>query len=143
MANIGIVIATDENVATVEKYKASVCDSCAKKNKIGACDACSDRDETSAERCIAYNSIGAQVGDKVEYSKNRGAGIVFALVVFALPLVCALISYLIAMMLTDDPGTGGRTAVACFAFAMIAVGFYAYKVSKRRCEHTITTILDD
>lgn len=143
MAEIGIVIATDENTATVERRKVSICDTCSKKNKIGACETCSDRDEQVAERFVALNSIGAEIGDKVEYTKNRAANAVFAFVVFVVPMICALIAYLISMLIIDDPAASGRTAVAFFALAMIAAGVYSYRVSKRRCEYTISAVLDE
>lgn len=143
MAEIGIVIATDENTATVERCKTSICDTCSRKNKIGACDTCSDREEQATERCVALNGIGAVIGDKVEYTKNRAANAIFAFVVFAVPLICALAAYLISTLIIDDPGTSGRIAVAFFALAMIAAGVYSYVSSKKRCEYTISAIIDE
>lgn len=143
MAEIGIVIATDEKTATVAKCKASICDTCTKKSKIGACETCSDREEQAAERCVALNTIGAEIGDKVEYAKNHVANVIFTFVVFLVPVICALIAYLISTLIIDDPGASGRIAVAFFALAMIAAGLYSYKSSKRRCEYTISAILDE
>lgn len=143
MAEIGIVIATDEKTATIEKHKPSICDNCTRKTKIGACDTCSDREEQVTERCVASNIIGAEIGDKVEYVKNHAANAIFALVVFVLPIICALVAYLISTLIIDDPGASGRIAVAFFALAMIAAGLYSYKSSKRRCEYTISAILDE
>ena len=143
MANIGIVIATDERTATVERCKTSVCDTCSRKNKIGACDKCADREEQAAERCVEDNSVGAEVGDKVEFVKNRRAGLFFAIVVFAVPMICALVAYLVASMITDDAAVSGRLAILFFAIAMIGAGVYSYKVSKRRCEYMISAVYDE
>lgn len=142
MANLGIVIAIDGNIATVEKCRTSICDICARKNKIGACDTCFDKEEQATVKCLADNSIGAEIGDKVEYVKNRRASFAFAIVVFVAPLICTLVAYLVSSIITDDPGVSGRIAVVFFAIAMVVAGLYSYKVSKRRCEYMISAICD-
>ncbi len=142
MTKIGTVIATDGNIATVEYYQKTICDSCYKRNKIGACDSCPNRTEQEFEKILAHNKIGASVGDKVEYVEAKSVNFIFTLLTFISPFICALIAYFISALFTQDEPTKIKIFGSCFAVALIPACIYSYKSSKKRCNHTIVSVVE-
>ena len=142
MAECGIVIATDNEIATIEVSKSSVCSECNKKSKIGACDTCSNKDEIKNERYIAYNQAGATVGDKVEFLRAKGKNAIFAMIVFVLPIVTAILAYFVASNFIEDDTVISKIAITVFFVFMVFAGGYSYFASKKRCDYTITAIIE-
>ena len=141
MTKYGLVVAVDDGVATIEVNNNEICENCTKKKKIGACDSCKDKDESKSERYVAYNPVGACVGDKVEFNKSSGKNFLFTLVVFILPLVVAVLLYFVASNFTDDETTKNKVARIAFFVSMAFAAGYSYFSSKKRFDHTIVAII--
>ncbi len=142
MTKQGIVIATDGVMATVQYSVKSKCDTCKKRTKIGACDSCPDYSDRAAVRIVAYNRIGAEVGDTVEYGRAPSENMIFALLVFAFPIVCAVISYFISVLFIDDNAAKSRVALIVFGIATAFACAYSYKHSKKRCDYSINRVVE-
>ncbi len=88
MENIGTVILTDKDMATVSVRRVSACgENCAHCS--GAC-------ETTKATCIAKNTIGAKVGDTVKVESNSKDVIRAAVVLYMVPVLAAIFSVVVA-----------------------------------------------
>lgn len=142
MAKQGLVVAIEGDMATIESCKSSKCESCTKRTKIGACDACSDNEEKAPDRVVAYNRMGAAIGDKVEYAKTKSSGIILAVISFVVPVIFAMLSYFVCTVFTDNEQIKGRVVAASFAVALLFAGVYSYKLSKKQCDHSVVCVLE-
>lgn len=138
----GIVIAVDGDMATIELSENTKCDTCPNRKRIGACESCSDYSDIAQKRFVAKNKIGAEIGDFVEYGRAPSEGLVFTFIVFALPIIAAIMSYFISVLFTDDNDTMARIALATFGVATVLACFFSWKRSKRHCDYLINKVID-
>lgn len=143
MTKQGTVIATDGAMATIELTEASKCVECPKRTKPGACEKCPDYSESASARIVAYNKIGADVGDKVEFGRSVSENLLFTVLIFALPLISAVLAYFISVLFTDDSGINSKIAAGAFIIATALACAYSYKHSKTRCDYSIIKVVDD
>jgi positive regulator of sigma E activity len=141
MTKQGKVIATDGAMATLELDVVSKCTDCAKRAKPGVCEKCADYSESSSSRVVAYNKLGAEVGDTVEFGRALSENLIFTLLVFALPLVCAVMAYFISVLFIADNGIKTKIVSAVFIIATAFACAYAYKRSKTRCDYSIIKVV--
>ena len=95
-----------------------------------------ERTHTS-ERHISVNSVDAQVGDVVEYTKNRFVNVLLSLITIFLPLVLMVVSYIALKLITADDQLSGRISLGVLALSMIGMALCSYKLSKIRCDYKI------
>ncbi len=143
MIKQGKIIAVDGNKATVEEYEKSLCDTCPKKNKAGACDTCPHKRETDPERVVALNNAHAEVGDIVEYSKSNLAIVLSTLIAVIVPIICYVLSHFIFGLIIENVSTVAKLSLAVLIIGMIAAAVYSYFSSKRRCDHTVMSVIED
>ncbi|MBQ4562408.1 MAG: SoxR reducing system RseC family protein [Clostridia bacterium] len=91
MIQKGKVISLDGEYAVVEVMRTSGCVGCSKQE---GCIACKKKIST-----LAYNRVGAAVGDNVTLESESKTVLFYALVVFVLPLVLAIGGYIASSLL--------------------------------------------
>ena len=143
MNKYGVVVATEENLATVEIYDNPNCTSCTKRANRAVCRACADYDEASKIRLVAVNEAMAEVGDGVRLNVSKMQKIFSNMLTFVFPIVCAVISYFCVSVFTDADYIKAGSATAAGLVAMIVAGLYSYKVSKNICEYKIISVIKD
>lgn len=141
MSKIGIVVAIDNQMATLDCTPASKCDTCPKRSKVGACNICPDFSEHSKSLIVAKNNIGAEVGDKVLYGRALSENMILILAMFVFPFICAIISYYISVLFTDESGIMSKVALTAFVLSTAFSCYYIYKRSGKQCEFTIIDII--
>lgn len=136
----GVVVAKDGGLATVEIYNNPNCLDCKKRTNQVACRSCTDYDEKPSFRIVAMNDNGAEIGDRVRVKESKKQKLILALVSFVIPIVCAVVAYLLMSLLTDDEQTISRVAVISAIVAVMIAGLYSYKVSRNTCDYKIISI---
>ena len=143
MSKKGIVVAKDGSLATVQIFNNSKCLECDKVLNREACQSCAAYDENSTLRALALNDLGAEVGDRVCVAASKRQKVLFGLLSFIIPVVCAGAAYLLLSLFTDDDAIRSKTALIAFVVAMIFAGAYSYKISKTSYDYRITTITEE
>lgn len=85
MIQKGIVISCEEEFAVVEVMRTSACAGCSKQE---GCIACKKKVKSRA-----YNPNGAEVGDRVTLETDSGTVLLYALLVFLVPLILTIAAY--------------------------------------------------
>lgn len=137
MVKKGIVVAADGNMATIEEIRSNYCLECISRGNSNNCIACKKREQTSSERHISLNSIDAQVGDVVDYTKNRFANVILSLMTIILPVFLMIVTYIVLNLITSDDQLSGRISLGVLAISMIGMALCSYKLSKIRCDYKI------
>ncbi|MBO5967491.1 MAG: SoxR reducing system RseC family protein [Clostridia bacterium] len=137
MLKKGIVVAADANMATIEELRTSYCFECISSGHSNNCLVCKKREPHTSERHISVNSVDAQVGDVVEYTKNRFVNVLLSLITIFLPLVLMVVSYIALKLITADDQLSGRISLGVLALSMIGMALCSYKLSKIRCDYKI------
>ncbi len=111
MKEIGTVVKADKKNIKVRMERKSAC---------GNCNMCGFKQGDMHVDLHCENTVGANVGDKVEMEIETSTVIISASIVYLIPLVCALVGFLIAYL-------AGVSELAQFGGLMIgvAVGFFA------------------
>lgn len=135
--NIGKVIATDKRMATVECFSDESCISCNKRE----CGRCPYFDGATPPRIVAHNSIGATVGELVEYRRSTSESLIFFFFVFALPCVIAVITYFVSALFTDDAVTRTRILLIALVIVTSISCVYSFKRMRNRCDYSVKRIL--
>lgn len=130
MTQKGIVKKTEGEYAYVSVMRTSACDACHAK---GFCVECK---KTMDAR--ALNSVGAEAGDTVELESPTGTVLGYAAIMFLLPVVSAIGSYLIASLWLAE---AMRLIVSLAFFIAAFVFIYLFFNSKRIREKNTVTIV--
>lgn len=137
MVKKGIVVATDGNMATIEEIRSNYCFECISSGKNNDCLNCKKREQTASDRHISQNSLDAQVGDVVEYTKKRFANVILSLMTIFLPIFLMVVTYIVLNLITSDDQLSGRMSLGVLAISMIGMALCSYKLSKIRCDYKI------
>lgn len=137
MVKKGIVVATDGNMATIEEIRSNYCFECISSGKNNDCLTCKKREQTASDRHISQNSLDAQVGDVVEYTKKRFANVILSLMTIILPIFLMVVTYIVLNLITSDDQLSGRMSLGVLAISMIGMALCSYKLSKIRCDYKI------
>lgn len=141
MIKKGIVVAADGIMATIEELSESCCLDCIDSGKNNNCLTCKNRSQGCAERHISVNTVEAQVGDIVEFSKNKFENVISSLMIFAVPIILMVITYIVLNLITSNDQLSGRVSIGILVISMICSGAYSYKLSKSRCDYKIISKL--
>lgn len=136
------VKALQDDLAIVEAERASACEGCHKKTEgENGCSVCSLVGGDRRFTATAENSIGAQVGDIVFVESATSRVMLYAAMVFLLPILLAFGGFAIAAIFTDH--TGGRLIGALIGFLLCFLGLRIYSayLQKKRPDVVITEIL--
>ncbi|MBQ8311108.1 MAG: SoxR reducing system RseC family protein [Clostridia bacterium] len=123
------VVAVDGDFATVESVRTSACEGCHKAED-GGCSVCSLMGSDQKISTRAYNPIGAVVGDRVMVESNTGRILLYAAIVFLLPLVLGFLFWGLTACLTDS--ILWQVCGGCFGFVICFVGVFFYSRNKRK-----------
>ena len=137
MVKKGIVVATDGNMETIEEIRSNYCFECISSGKNNDCLTCKKREQTASDRHISQNSLDAQVGDVVEYTKKRFANVILSLMTIILPIFLMVVTYIVLNLITSDDQLSGRMSLGVLAISMIGMALCSYKLSKIRCDYKI------
>lgn len=135
------VIEVNGKTAVVEAARKSACDGCHRNADGQSCTVCT---LLGGERIIsttAKNNVGAAVGDTVEIESATGKILIYALIIFILPLVAAVASYFIAQLCGAGEAMRLLFALVGFAAVMTADVIISKAVGKSRCEVNIVKII--
>ena len=140
MKTIATVIATDGRIATVEVERTSACEGCHKNADGKGCSVCSLVGGERKFSARAYNEIGAKVGDRVMIESRTERVIWYAVLVFVLPLLVALLGYAVAAVFSVSDACRIVCALVGFVGSFMGLWFYSGHVQKRRCDIVIAEI---
>ena len=140
MQTKAVVIATDGMFATVETERKSACEGCHKAEE-GGCSVCSLMGSDRKIATKAINTVGAQIGDTVMIESNTSRMLWYAVLVFILPILVALIGWGISSLFTAKLAVQTISAFAGFALSLLGVAIYSKKISTCRCDVEIIEIL--
>lgn len=137
------VISVSGTRATVETARTSACEGCHKMAQGSrGCAVCTlvgggnQRFTATAE-----NPVGAKVGDRVTVESATGRVLMYAALVFLLPLVFCFAGWLIASRITPEPLWQAAGAAVGFVGCFAALWGYSRHLRKRRADVIITGIL--
>lgn len=116
----GVVISTNANQACVrvtKKSSCSGCDNCTQKNKCHAEFVLVETPDSYDIKVI--NDLGAKTGDTVEIYTDSKMSLTLALITFVVPLLAAVVSYLLADILFAENQAILLTSLLMIAFFII------------------------
>ena len=119
MRQKAVVVAVKDSVATVEVLRSTMCEGCEKSKDGGACACGALLGATRSMRADAENPVGASDGDTVEVETDSRTVLGSAALVFLLPVVLALVFYLIAESLTASETIPLIAAGAGFVLSVV------------------------
>ena len=130
--------------AIVESQRLSACEGCHKSAEgENACSVCSLLGGDRAIRTEAENSVGAKVGDRVVIESRTGRMLLYAALVFLLPVVVALCAYGIVALFCEIEGWRLGASAASLICAFLGLFAYSKSVQRKRCDVEITEIVQD
>lgn len=120
----------DEKHALVRTVRKSACSECHNQNSKActACDICFSPDTLDA---VAENSVGAKKGDRVIIEASSKDVISLAALVFIVPVITAVIGYIIGYLCGAGEDISVLSAFIGFAFG-VAVAFVTGKLLPKR-----------
>ena len=130
MEQIGIVMKTNGDRATVSVARASACEGCHRHAE--GCTACSLLGGDNRHTATVANPIGAKEGDLVEIYAPEGRVLFYAALVFLFPILLAAAAYLLASaFLGDNLLAVGLLTAGGFLLAFLIVFIVSAAVSKK------------
>ena len=142
MQTRAVVVAIDGIFATVESERKSACDGCHKAEE-GGCSVCSLMGGDRKIATKALNTAHAQVGDVVTIESKTTRMLGYALLVFILPIVVALLSWGIASQFTANSAISTAFAFAGFVLSLCGVALYSKKILACRCDVEIVEVVTE
>lgn len=115
MIQKGKVISLEGEYAVVEVMRTSACVGCSKQE---GCIACKKKITSRA-----YNGIGAKVGDNVTLETKSNTVLWYALLVFVLPLVLAIGSYMAASVFISRQSVQILVSTCIFLLTYVIIYF--------------------
>lgn len=136
------VVAVDGKYATVESERMSACEGC-HKSENGGCTVCSLMGADRKITARAFNPLGAVVGDQVVIESSTERILLYAALVFLVPLISGLIFWGVSALITNN--ILWQICSGCVGFVISFVGVFFYSRSKKDsdCDIQITEILKD
>lgn len=135
------IISLEGEVALVECRRKSACDGC-HKNSEGGCGVCSLTGADATITLRALNRAGGEVGDRVEIGSGTGRVLLYAALVFILPLAAALLGWLIGLWAGGEKALPAALAGAGFAVSFIGVWLYSRVRVSRRCDAVVAAVIE-
>ena len=134
------VISTEGEFAVIKTERTSACEGCHKATD-GGCSVCSMLGSDKVLCTRALNKVEAKVGDTVMVESRTGRMLMYAALVFLLPLILALAGWGIASTLTDRLYWHLIAAAIGFVGCFAGLFFYSKHLKNSRCDIEITEIL--
>lgn len=142
LEQVGLVVDTEGDIATVSFMRASACEGCHRHAE--GCSACSllggDRRHTTRVK----NPIGARPGDRVRVAAPEGRLVAYAALVFLFPILLALLAYLIgAAVWGGSSMPAGLLAAGGFLLAILVIILVSARVAKKPPEAEIIALINN
>ena len=138
------VKALQGDLAIVEAERASACEGCHKKTEgENGCAVCSLVGGERRFTATAENHIGARIGDTVFVESATSRVMLYAAMVFLLPILLAFGGYGIVAIFTDQTGFRLIGALVGFLLCFLGLRIYSAHLQKKRPDVVITEILSD
>lgn len=142
MITLAKVVSTDSKYAIVEAARKSACEGCHKNADGKSCSVCSLLGGERLIRAKAKNTVNANVGDTVEISSSSGKMLIYAFLVFILPLITAIVAYFIASETSFTEGIRLLFAAAGFLAVLFADMIISKVIDKKCCDIEIVKIIN-
>ena len=143
MKNEATVISLEGKTAVVEAMRLSACEGCHKNEDGTGCSVCTLMGGDSRFRAKAFNSVGARVGDRVVIESHTGRMLLYAVLVFLLPIVVALVCYFAVQALTDRSAWQLGGALVGFAATFVGLFLYSGQLQKKKLDIVITEVIEE
>lgn len=143
MESIGRITEIRDGTAIVEIRRTSACEGC-HKNAEGGCSVCTmlGGEKSRTMRASVRNPLGAEIGDTVRIESPTDRTLLWAALVFLLPLAMTAAGFAIACAISRNAVVravgAGAGFVLCFAGLRIASGI----LGKREPSATVTEIIE-
>lgn len=126
--------------AVVETERRSACDGCHKNTNGEGCAMCKIFGGNAKVSARARNTVGAQVGDKVEIESSSARMLGYAALVFILPLVLAVVSYFLLLPALGE-GFAALSAIGAFVLSFFVIAVISKLLLTDRCDIDIVKII--
>lgn len=137
-----VVEIENEYTATVSVARHAACDGCHKNADGTGCSVCTLLGGNREARARALNTAGAAVGDTVEVESRTGRMLLYAALVFLLPVVLCLAGYFAGLAVSGREGVALGVAACAFALALFAVWLFSRLVIAHRLDVEILRVVD-
>lgn len=134
-----VSVSPDGRTAIVETARKSACEGCHKGGD--GCAACSLLGPDRKISCRAENAAGALPGDRVMIESSSSRMILYAAVIFILPVLAGLAAYLTASAFGASAVLRGAAAAAAFLLVFAGAAFWSSAVSRRRPDVFVSAVL--
>ncbi len=142
MLNTAVVIETDRDRAVVRVERKSACEGCHKASGGKDCAVCGLVGGNRTLDARAINSVGAEVGDTVEIESASSRVLLYAALVFILPIVLAFAGYGIAYLCGSVEWVCAVSAAAGAVAALAVAAIVSRAVGRRRCDVKIIKVIN-
>ena len=138
------VVSLDGDFALVETERMSACEGCHKAEEGKGCSVCSLMGASDRKlQAKANNRVGAQVGDAVWIESATSRMMLYAVMVFLLPLVMAGMGLLISFAVTENTLWHALGAGIGFVLSFLFVFVYSRMVGNTRCDIDIVGVIEE
>ncbi len=141
MNTVAIVKEISGKYAVIETEKKSACDGCHKNANGEGCAMCKVFGGNTKVQARARNIAGASVGDKVEIESSSARMLSYAMIVFILPLVFAIVAYFIAFSTGIGEGYSALCAIGAFVLTLSVIAVISKLFLTDRCDINIVKII--
>ena len=136
-----VVEIEQENIAVVSVARHAACDGCHKNAEGKGCSVCTLLGGNREARARALNTAGAAIGDTVEVESRTGRMLLYAALVFLLPVVMALGGYFLGAALLEGAYGAPATAAAAFLLTFAAIWLFSRLVISKRIDVEIVALV--
>ena len=136
-----VVELQNEYTATVSVAKKAACDGCHKNADGSGCSVCTLMGGNREARAAARNTVGARVGDTVEIESATGRMLLYAALIFLLPVLLCLAAYFIALSLTGREGIALAACAVAFLLTLGGLWLYSRFALSGRCDVEILRVV--
>lgn len=127
--------------AVVENERKSACEGCHKNTDGASCAICSLAGGNRKISMRAYNKIGAEVGDLVEIETETRRVLWYAMLIFILPIVAALVGYFVGNAVLDNSKFSLLIALTAMSLVFVCVEIYSKLTVEKRSDAEIVRII--
>lgn len=135
-----VVTEVSEKYSVVESERMSACEGCHKSAE--GCSVCSLMESEKKISTKAINRIGAKVGDTVEIETESRRVMLYAAVVFMLPVFLCLAFYGVASLLGFGETVRYVFLAAGFVISLFFIWIYSKFIVEKRIDAEIVEITD-
>lgn len=137
------VLRNDGDIATVEAYSTTACESCHNKNCALSCLMSEKKDDRKKIVSKAYNFIGARSGDIVCIEMKDQKVLFYSFLVFVFPLIIAFGTFIAADSFVKEEYISLIISFLSFAFSFLLIYIFERKIVRNQINITITKVLNE